>query len=142
LHCGLSRARRDENHCRLFEGTFCDDKFGDWLNGVLRALSPSQLATLAINIGDVGSHSIRKGVATFLSNIPGGATMVAIFLRVGWSLGNVPQRYLHHGEGGDNLVGRLACGLNMTLTTFLVLPPHFKTDCDLSYEDWCNSSWL
>jgi hypothetical protein len=130
--------RREENHCRLFEGAFCDDKFGEWLTGVLQALSPSQMATLALDIKDIGSHSIRKGVASFLSNIPGGASMVAIFLRVGWSLGNVPQRYLFAGEGGDNLVGRLACGLNMSKTTFLVLPPHFKNDFHLEEEDWCD----
>ena len=63
--------------------------------------------------------------------------MVSIFLRVGWSLGNVPQRYLFAGEGGDNLVGRLACGLNMSKSTFLVLPPHFKSNIDLTEEDWC-----
>ena len=132
--------RREDNHCRLFEGTFCDDKFGDWLSGVLVALSPSQLATLALSIKDIGSHSIRKGVASFISNIPGGASMVSIFLRVGWSLGNVPQRYLFAGEGGDNLVGRLACGLNMSKSTFLVLPPHFKSNIDLTEEDWYHLS--
>ena len=129
--------RRDDNNDRLFEGTFCDDKFGDWLLSILRVLSPEQLATLALNILDVGSHSIRKGVATFLSNICGGPSMVSIFIRIGWSLGNVPHRYLHAGEGGDCLVGRLACGLNKNFSTFSILPPHFHSDFQLSTSDWC-----
>ena len=84
--------RRDENNHRLFDGSFCDEKFGDWLLSILKALTSDQLRSLSLNILDVGTHSIRKGVATFLSNIVGGASMIAIFIRVGWSLGNVPNR--------------------------------------------------
>lgn len=36
---------------------------------------------------------------------------VQVYLRAGWSLGNVQDRYIFAGPGGDQLVGRAVCGL-------------------------------
>ena len=85
---------------------------------------------------DVGTHSFRKGVATFCSGFIGGPSVIAIFLRAGWSLGQVQDRYIQFCEGGDQLAGRIAAGLNYnTGADFAVLPPHFSGHA-LTPEEW------
>jgi hypothetical protein len=63
--------------------------------------------------------------------------MAAIFLRAGWTLGNVPSRYIFSGGGGDNLCGRICSLLNMNNLSFADLPPSFTTD-PLPIEEWEN----
>ncbi len=41
---------------------------------------------------DFGTHSFRKGVASYVAGVIGGPGIVAIFLRAGWSLGQVLDR--------------------------------------------------
>jgi len=60
--------------------------------------------------------------------MPGGPTAIAIYLRAGWSLGNVQQRYILAGDGGDQVCGRAATGLKITDPSFAALPPHFNFD--------------
>ena len=38
---------------------------------------------------DLGTHSIRKGAASYVTSIPGGPPIVAVCLRVGWTMGSV-----------------------------------------------------
>ena len=83
----------------------------------------------------IGTHSFRKGIASFLSGTPGGATAISIYLRAGWSLGPVQSRYILEGEGGDQVCGRAASGLPLTDVSFANLPPHF-----LLSEEECLSS--
>jgi len=68
----------------------------------------------------------RKGVCTYVLSFPGGPTAVATYLRAGWSLGNTQQRYIHEGDGSDQLAGRVACGLPLNNLDFTYLPPHFQ----------------
>jgi hypothetical protein len=64
-----------------------------------------------------------------------GPSAVQVFLRAGWSLGNVQDRYLFAGAGGDQLTGRVLCGLPFNDSLFASLPPHF--DCGgLDSFDW------
>ena len=51
---------------------------------------------------------------------------VQVYLRAGWSLGNVQDRYIFAGPGGDQIVGRTVSGLPVTDRTFSILPPHFE----------------
>ena len=55
-----------------------------------------------------------------------------VYLRAGWSLGNVQDRYIIAGAGGDQLVGRAVSGLPVHDQKFTVLPPHFKSS-DIEY---------
>ena len=66
---------------------------------------------MGLAISDLGTHSCRKGAATELSNHPSGPQAVSIWLRAGWSLGNVQGRYIFSGSGGDQFVGRAASGM-------------------------------
>lgn len=71
-------------------------------------------------------YVFRKGVATYVLSFPGGPTSVATFLRAGWSLGNTQQRYIHEGDGSDQLIGRVACGLPINTLDFTYVPPQFQ----------------
>jgi len=84
-----------------------------------------------------GTHSIRKGVATFAcSGSTGGPSIVSVCLRCGWSLGGVQDRYLRYEAAGDQFLGRVVAGLPLNKSQFSVLPPHFD---DPEYE-LCASS--
>ncbi len=51
-----------------------------------------------------------------------------VYLRAGWSLGNVPDRYIVGGAGGDFLVGRFISLLPPNNPSFATLPPHFTNE--------------
>ena len=76
---------------------------------------------------DLGTHSCRKGAATYVSS---GSTAAppstAVHLRAGWALGGVQDRYLRYEAAGDQYVGRTVSGLPMTRAEFAILPPHFR----------------
>jgi hypothetical protein len=60
-----------------------------------------------------------------------------VYLRAGWSLGNVKDRYVFAGPGGDQVVGRSVSGLPTTTTHFSLLPPHFtREDLEIISELW------
>lgn len=74
----------------------------------------------------LGTHSIRKGVATFAcSGSTGGPSIVSVCLRCGWSLGGVQDRYFRYESAGDQYLGRVVAGLPLNDYNFGVLPPHF-----------------
>ena len=70
----------------------------------------------------------------------GGASLISIYLRAGWSLGPVQSRYILEAQGGDQLCGRAASGLNITNNEFSSLPPHFDTrnGSILTVNEWDN----
>lgn len=63
--------------------------------------------------GELGTHSARKGAATFCAS---GSTdcpsITAIQLRAGWRLEGVTGRYLRFAAAGDQHVGRTVVGLD------------------------------
>ncbi|KAG9407286.1 hypothetical protein AC1031_021909 [Aphanomyces cochlioides] len=110
------------------------EKFAQWLKRTCK-LFGEEMMSMGLSILDIGTHFFRKGVATALSNNPGGPQSVSIWLRAGWSLGNVQNRYIFVGSGGDQFVGRAATGLNVNEEEFACLPPHFH-DLVLSVSEW------
>lgn len=108
------------------------DTFTKWFAEALKTLD-----NLAFDEEDFGTHSFRKGVATFCAGFLGGPSIIAIFLRAGWSLGEVQDRYIGFTEGGDQLCGRVAAGLDISAgAAFAVLPPAFKPNDQLTEELW------
>ena len=99
---------------QVFEGNRSECRFSEILSCILADLSEASKLLLGANIQDLGTHSGRKGSSSFALSMIGGPTPVQVFLRAGWSLGNVPDRYLFSGEGGDQLSGRCVCGLPIT----------------------------
>jgi len=91
----------------------------------------AECMTLGCSVQAYGTHSIRKGAATFASS---GTTAcpsyAAISLRAGWSMGGVSSAYIHYHGAGDQHVGRTVSGLNPLHPSFAVLPPCFVSDYD------------
>jgi hypothetical protein len=115
-----------------------ETRFSTWLRKVLGEYA-QDLLSMGIMIIAIGTHSFRKGIATFLSSVPGGPSAIAIYLRAGWSLGAVQHRYIFEGEGGsDQLCGRAASGLCLTEPEFATLPPHFDLSSGevLTLAEW------
>jgi len=113
---------------QLFDGNDSENRFGKALMKVLkniRDLYPN--IDLGAVIEDLGTHSNRKGVASYLLSMFF-LSAVNVYLRAGWSLGNVQDRYIFAGAGGDQIVGRAASGLPITDLRFAVLPPHFSNE--------------
>jgi virulence-associated protein VapD len=90
----------------------------------------AELQRRGIEPDSIGTHSMRKGSATYCSS---GSTScpssTSIHLRAGWSLGGVQNTYLRYESAGDMFVGRTAAGLPSETEQFGVLPPHFENSC-------------
>eukprot|EP01032_Pedospumella_encystans_P016315 gene16315-18618_t len=84
-----------------------ESRFSKWLKSICGVHAAALLA-MGLLILEIGTHSFRKGVATFLSSMCGGPGPISIYLRAGWSLGPVQSRYILDGGGGDQLCGRAA----------------------------------
>lgn len=122
---------------RVFQGD-SESRFSKWLTRLCEE-NKELLINQGVDISMIGTHSFRKGIASFLSGTPGGPTAIAIYLRAGWSLGPVQSRYILEGEGGDQVCGRAATGLPLTDTSFANLPAHFLTgDNGISTAEWEN----
>ena len=82
---------------------------------------------LGVDIDNIGSHSSRKGTATYCSNgSPVSSPMTSICLRAGWIMGPVKEKYIHYENAGNQYVDRVVAGLNVNSTDFAVSPPYFN----------------
>ena len=102
----------DTGHIKLF-GKATHKAFSAWLAAVLNSkLTDAQKLQLGSDLPNVfGTHSCRKGAVSHCGSMPGGPSGIALFLRAGWSLGDVVGRYLFMSENGDHFVGRTVAGL-------------------------------
>jgi hypothetical protein len=120
---------------RIFDGSSNDARWSELLGRIISSLPEADVRTLGAEKKQLGTHSVRKGAATYCAGMINGPSAVQVFLRAGWSLGNVQDRYLFAGAGGDQLTGRVLCGLPFNDSLFASLPPHF--DCGgLDSFDW------
>ena len=95
---------RSGAHQSLFsENENNENRFGKWLALTIKNQA-SNLAIFGIMLIKIGTHSFRKGVASFLASCPDGPGAISIFLRAGWTLGAVQSRYLFAGQGGKSLI--------------------------------------
>jgi len=120
---------------RVFDGAFSEARFSEVLGRCIASLPESELACLGGEKKQLGTHSVRKGAATFCTGMINGPSTVQVFMRAGWSLGNVQDRYLFAGAGGDQLTGRVLSGLPFNEPSFASLPPHFTAD-GLAQVSW------
>jgi hypothetical protein len=110
---------------QLFIGTNNKDRFGYILMETVRNCTEAELDRLGCRPDEVGTHSERKGSSSYCLGQVSGPTPVAVFLRMGQSLGQLKDRYIFAGEGADQLCGRMVCGLPFSDERFGILPPHF-----------------
>jgi hypothetical protein len=122
---------------RIFDGPNSTARFSDTLQRCIARLPDGNAALLGAEKKQLGTHSVRKGAASYCSGMMNGPSMVQVFLRAGWSLGNVQDRYLFAGAGGDQLTGRVLSGLPFNQSSFAALPPHF-TEEGIRLINWDN----
>ncbi|POM70035.1 Hypothetical protein PHPALM_13606, partial [Phytophthora palmivora] len=60
----------------------------------------------------------------------GGPSIASVYLRVGWSLGGVQDRYIRYESAGDQYLGRVVAGVPLNQAEFALLPPHFANNQD------------
>ena len=113
---------------RIFDGASNETRFSEVLARCIASLPENEQSRLGGEKKELGTHSIRKGAASFCAGMISGPSMVQVFLRAGWSLGNVQDRYLFAGAGGDQLTGRALFGLPFNESAFASLAPHFTAD--------------
>ena len=110
---------------RIFDGEHSEQRFSEVLGRTISSLAVSDLPRLGGDKKQLGTHSVRKGASSYCSGMINGPSTVQVFLRAGWSLGNVQDRYLFAGAGGDQVTGRVLSGLPFNDSSFASLPPHF-----------------
>jgi hypothetical protein len=124
----FSTARPDDGSTLLFAGSNSKDRFCHLLQEVVGMLNEADQITLGCRKEDVGSHSGRKGSSTYALGQVNGPSPVAVFLRMGQSLGQLKDRYIFAADGQDQLCGRMLAMLDFNSETFGTLPPHFTDD--------------
>jgi hypothetical protein len=113
---------------RIIDGPNSEGRFSDVLQRTITSLPASEIPLLGGEKQQLGTHSIRKGAASYCAGMINGPSTVQVFLRAGWSLGNVQDRYLFAGAGGDQLTGRVLSGLPFNDSSFALLAPHFSAE--------------
>lgn len=118
----------------MFGGGSPENKFSKWLTGLYDSFSEARQMEMGLMLDELGTHSFRKGAATYAQSKNSGPSMISIYHRAGWSIGNVQQRYIFPTEAGDQMVGRILSGLDWNSTDFGMLPARFG--CSLSTVEW------
>ncbi|ETI42108.1 hypothetical protein F443_12713, partial [Phytophthora nicotianae P1569] len=96
---------------QLFIGDDNKNRFGRMLRRVISGLTDDEIDILSCKPTDIGTHSLRKGSSSYALGQVNGPTPVSVYLRMGQSLGKLKDRYIHFGEGADQLCGRMIAGL-------------------------------
>ena len=126
---------RNDPRQQLFIGIADDARFFRILQSILSRIPDD--VNLGANKKDIGTHSNRKGSSTYCLLWPT-VSAVQVYLRAGWSLGNVQDRYIIAGAGADQLVGRVVCGLPVNSNEIGTLPPHFN---EVALNRLANIGW-
>ncbi|KAG6947854.1 hypothetical protein JG687_00015838, partial [Phytophthora cactorum] len=126
---------------KLFAGGNQYDPFSKILRRLMEEPNMTNLLlTEGLKPSDIGTHSARKGSATYVSSCSnGGPSAAAICTRAGWTLPGVQDTYIRFEAGGDRIVGRYVAGLPFEETGFAVLPPFFP-DIDDSIQGFLLAS--
>jgi hypothetical protein len=120
--CGVN-TNVNNNQFNLFDGGSPENAFNKWLHD--KALGNITEEELGIPKKETGTHSLRKGAATYVSSFDV-VSETNINIRAGWTIGKVQGKYIFGTPGADQLIGRIICGLNIhNCHEFLSLPPHF-----------------
>ena len=108
-----------------FEGSSQYSRYSKMFERTCQVLD-KELKSLGYSFGDLGTHSCRKGVATFIAS---GCTVsppiAPICIRAGWKIGGQNDTYIFHEVSGDQYVGRCASCLDQLSKEFSVSPPYF-----------------
>lgn len=111
------------NSTSLFFGSSQEARFSQRLKKALKAIDLGQYGVAS---KDFGTHSFRKGAATYcLNGSTAAPSYSAVNLRAGWKFGGVQDTYVRYEAAADQFVGRVVCGLPLFSPLFAVVAPHF-----------------
>ena len=125
LVCITSRTEVGNSTCPLFQGSQSETatRFRKLLHSLLRTI---ELEEFGLSSECIGTHSYRKGAATYCSS--GGTacpSSSAISVRAGWSQPGVEDTYRRYDSAGDEHVGRVVAGLPMHSEELALIAPTF-----------------
>ena len=113
----------------LFPGSPGSQKkrFSESLNKLLEQTEMKEfLTSYGLTPKSFGSHSFRKGAATFAtSGCTGGPSLISVCIRAGWAVGGVLDRYIKFDAKGDAFLGRVLAGFDLSSPQFGSATPHF-----------------
>ena len=105
-------------------------------------LSPMLLRTSRNSLVQ-GNALLSKRYCHVPECLSGGANVLSIFKRLGWTIGEVPDRYIAYDAGQDKIVGRCAAGHDVANSNFSLLPPHFTPpDFEIGFELGRDHPWI
>lgn len=112
---------------KLFSGSSQYDRYSRSLQRVLQVPRiAAQLVAIGKEAGDFGTHSVRKGAATYCcSGSTAAPPISAVRIRVGWVTPGVEDTYIRFEAAGDQFVGRTVAGHDLNSVNFGILPPFF-----------------
>lgn len=119
---------------KIFYGPCGNERYINWLARLMRRLRPSEIAELGCPPTEIGTHSLRKGAATFVCGLVDGPHSDSVKLRMDHSIGSVDDRYIHIQAGTDKRVGRCVSGLDINNDDFCYLPPLFTNFDGVRFE--------
>jgi hypothetical protein len=117
---------------QLFPGSKQAARYGKFMRDIMAGETVAEkLRQMSLKSSDLGTHSARKGAATYCCNGTTDApSIAAIHLRGGWRLEGVTHRYIRFDGAMDQKVGRTVTGLPVMSPKFALLPPFFVGNCD------------
>ncbi len=123
----------DQDGYALFDGNKQYNRFRERLVEIFKWPEiQSQITISGMDINDLGTHSFRKGALSFsASGSTTGPPSHALRIRAGWTGVGVDHLYIRYEAAGDQVVGRLAAGLDINSTDFISLPPRFDMPSQL-----------
>jgi len=96
-----------------------------------------EVAELGNDIWMIGTHSIHKGAVSYMASVPGGPPAASIFIRAGWTMGQVKDIYMQYVDSSDQFVGRRLYLLLLSCSNFASSPPYFpKTATNDKKTGW------
>lgn len=112
----------------LFPGEKQYDRYSQILKREYSTPDTAQfLTSVGVDPANLGTHSTRKGAATYVtSGTTSAPAMAAIQIRCGWTLEGVQSRYARYENAGDHVVGRTVAGLPVNGPEFAYIPPYFR----------------
>ena len=102
------------------------------MRSTVDSLAADPEVLLSVPADRIGTHSLRKGAATYVDGQCDGPNTDSIKLRMEHKLSGCDFRYIFRGAGNDKYVGRSVSGLNVSTNEMGLLPPHFKHHVDVS----------
>lgn len=117
---------------KIFYGTCGNIRYSQWLKSMLERINNLEQSLLNCYPRDFGTHSFRKGAATYVCGLMNSPDNDSTKLRMDHSIIPTDDHYINSQEGSDRHVGRC---LNIKDDDFCYLPPVFVTFDDVNFAD-------